>query len=190
MNGNAGAMSGLSRKRVLVLNWRDIRHPQAGGAETYMHEISRRWVQSDVDVTWFTGRGAGQSAEGEIDGVKIVRMGGPLSLYPKAALRMVSASGEFDAIVDCQNGIPFFSPLFSRKDIPVVQLVHHVHQDQFGTRFAAPMAAVGRFLEGSAARWVYGVSGHEKLPMDGHESARWRPVELPIRGHEICPLPY
>ncbi len=34
------------------------------------------------------------------------------------------------------------------------------------------------------------VSGHEKLPIDGHESARWRPVKLPIRGHEICPLPY
>ncbi|NMR31858.1 hypothetical protein [Crystallibacter degradans] len=34
------------------------------------------------------------------------------------------------------------------------------------------------------------VSGHEKLPIDGHEIARWRPVKLPIRGHVICPLSY
>ncbi|MEE1622726.1 hypothetical protein ACQ7DA_15590 [Zafaria sp. J156] len=34
------------------------------------------------------------------------------------------------------------------------------------------------------------VSGHEKLPIGGHESARWRPAELPAGGHEICPLPY
>ncbi|MDP9988909.1 hypothetical protein J2S98_004098, partial [Arthrobacter oryzae] len=31
------------------------------------------------------------------------------------------------------------------------------------------------------------VSGHEKLPIGGHESARWRPAELPAGGHEICP---
>jgi hypothetical protein len=34
------------------------------------------------------------------------------------------------------------------------------------------------------------VSGHEKLPIGGHEIARWRPAELPASGHEICPLPY
>ena len=44
----------LAGSRVLVLNWRDTRHPQAGGAEQYMHEICRRWVEQGVDVTWFT----------------------------------------------------------------------------------------------------------------------------------------
>jgi hypothetical protein len=40
--------------------------------------------------------------------------------------------------------------------VPVVQVVHHVHQDQFALRFAPPMAALGRFLEGPVARRVYG----------------------------------
>ena len=59
-------------------------------------------------------------------------------------------------VVDCQNGIPFFSPLFAGTDVPVVQVIHHVHQDQFATRFPAPVAALGRFLEGPATRRVYG----------------------------------
>jgi glycosyltransferase involved in cell wall biosynthesis len=58
--------------------------------------------------------------------------------------------------VDCQNGIPFFSPAFAGRRVPVVQVVHHVHQDQFAVHFSRPMAAVGRFLERTVARRVYG----------------------------------
>ncbi|BCW64276.1 glycosyltransferase family 4 protein [Arthrobacter sp. StoSoilB22] len=146
----------LAGKHVLVLNWRDVMHSQAGGAEQYMHEISRRWVNSGVRVTWFTGRDAGQAAEEIIDGIRVLRGGGALSLYGQAALRLLRTNGRFDAVVDCQNGIPFFSPLFLRRDIPIVHLVHHVHQDQFRTRFSPPMAAVGRFLESTGAKTVYG----------------------------------
>ena len=32
----------LEGARIVVLNWRDIQHPQAGGAEQYMHQIARR----------------------------------------------------------------------------------------------------------------------------------------------------
>jgi hypothetical protein len=39
--------------------------------------------------------------------------------------------------------------------VPVVQLVHHVHQDQFSTRFSPTGAAVGRLLEGRVAKKVY-----------------------------------
>jgi glycosyltransferase involved in cell wall biosynthesis len=149
-------MPRLSGARVLILNWRDTRHPEAGGAEQYMHQIARRWVRQGVKVTWFTARPEGMAAHEVIDGIQITRFGGPLSLYPLTALRLLHTRGKFDAVVDCQNGIPFFSPLFAGAGVPVVLVVHHVHQDQFSTRFSAPIAAVGRFLEGRVARWVYG----------------------------------
>jgi hypothetical protein len=66
----------LAGCRVLVLNWRDVRHSQAGGAELYAHEISKRWVQAGVHVTWLTARDAGQSAHDEIDGARPGRPGG------------------------------------------------------------------------------------------------------------------
>lgn len=148
--------AGLRGSRLLVLNWRDVRHPQAGGAEQYAHEIARRWVQHGAEVTWFTAEVADRPAEEEIDGVRVLRAGGPLSVYGRTAARLLVTRGQFDAVVDCQNGIPFFAPAFVGSDVPVVQVVHHVHQDQFATRFSRPMAAVGRFLEGPVSRRVYG----------------------------------
>ncbi|MEJ2862317.1 glycosyltransferase family 4 protein [Actinomycetospora flava] len=149
------AMSHIAGRRILVLNWRDVRHSQAGGAEAYAHEISTRWVAAGAEVVWLTARDAGQSKRDEIDGVQIRRSGSTLSVYLRAATDLVRHGGGFDAIVDCQNGIPFFSPLFTRGDVPVVQVVHHVHQDQFSTRFGAAGAAIGRLLEGRVARRVY-----------------------------------
>lgn len=149
------ALSQLAGRRILVLNWRDVRHSQAGGAEAYAHEISRRWAAAGAEVTWLTARDAGQAARDDIDGVHVRRAGGTLSVYLRTAMDLVRRGGGFDAIVDCQNGIPFFSPLFTRGDVPVVQVVHHVHQDQFATRFSTTGAAVGRLLEGRVARHVY-----------------------------------
>lgn len=143
-------------KHILVLNWRDIRHSQAGGAEQYMHQISRRWVDAGISVSWLTSRDDNQTRKESIDGVTIYRTGGPLSVYAQVALRLLRMRGTFDAVVDCQNGIPFFSPLFVPHAVPVVQVVHHVHQDQFRTRFSRPVATLGRFLEAPASKAVYG----------------------------------
>ena len=142
--------------RIVVLNWRDIEHPQAGGAEQYMHQIARRWVAAGAQVTWLTARGPKQAHRAVIDGIEVVRAGGALSLYPLTALALLRRFGRIDYVVDCQNGIPFFSPLFVQRDVPVVQVVHHVHQDQFAMRFGPVLAAVGRFLEGRGTRAVYG----------------------------------
>jgi glycosyltransferase involved in cell wall biosynthesis len=145
----------LSGARILVLNWRDIRHPQAGGAEQYMHQIARRWAAAGARVTWLAARPKGQPEREVVDGIEIHRAGGPLTLYPRVAARLARTLGEVDYIVDCQNGIPFFSPLFVGPAVPVVQVVHHVHQDQFATRFGPALATLGRFLEGPVARRVY-----------------------------------
>ncbi|MDT0276275.1 glycosyltransferase family 4 protein [Blastococcus goldschmidtiae] len=146
----------LRGSRILVLNWRDVRHPLAGGAEQYMHEIGSRWVEGGAQVTWLTAAVPGAPEHEQLDGMHILRAGGTLSVYARTALRGRRARGHFDAVVDCQNGTPFFAPLFAGQRTPVVQLVHHVHQDQFGTHFPAPVAALGRWLEGPAARRVYG----------------------------------
>lgn len=148
------ALSHLGGVRILVLNWRDVQHPEAGGAESYVHETARRWVAAGAAVTFLTARGAGQARRAEIDGIDVRRAGGPMSVYLRTALRLLRIGHRFDVVVDGQNGIPFFAPLFAG-GVPVLQVVHHVHQDQFATRFAGPVAALGRLLEGPIARRVY-----------------------------------
>lgn len=151
-----GSMELLRGKHIAVLNWRDVEHPQAGGAELYLHHIARLWVEAGAKVTWFTARPPGLAPHTAIDGIDFVRVGGELTVYPRISLRLLRQKSSFDAVVDGQNGIPFFAPLFAGKGLPVVQVVHHVHQDQFDDRFSAPLAAFGRFLEGPMSRWVYG----------------------------------
>jgi glycosyltransferase involved in cell wall biosynthesis len=186
------AVERLAGAHVVVLNWRDIRHPQSGGAEQYMHQIARRWAAGGARVTWLTARAAGQARREVVDGIEIVRAGGALGVYPRVALSLLRRLGQIDVVIDCQNGIPFFSPLFVRAGVPIVQVVHHVHQDQFATRFGPVLSAVGRFLEGRGTRAVY---GHRPIaavsPSTRHELRRQLgfrgPIHIVPNGNDAAP---
>ncbi len=40
------------KPHLLFLSWRDIKHPKAGGAEVFTHEMLRR-VSDDYEITHF-----------------------------------------------------------------------------------------------------------------------------------------
>lgn len=140
--------------RILILNWRDVTHPWAGGAESYMHELARRWVRAGCDVGWVSERyRIGQRAE-VIDGIRFFRVGGHFTLYPLAALLyLLRLRTRYDVIIDCENGIPFFSPLYCRK--PVILLVHHLHQEVFHRELPASLRWLALWLEGTLMPLVY-----------------------------------
>ncbi len=54
---------------ILIYNWRDIRNPDAGGAEVFTHEVARRWVESGNEVTMFTSAFGGCKKEEVVDGI-------------------------------------------------------------------------------------------------------------------------
>lgn len=140
--------------RVLIMNWRDVTHPWAGGAEAYVHEIGRRWAAQGMDVGWLTQRHPGSSRHDTIDGIRVYRVGRRFTLYPCALLvYMTRLRKRYDVIIDCENGIPFFSPLVARK--PVVLLVHHVHTQILRTQLRPPLRWLGLWLEGRLVPRVY-----------------------------------
>jgi glycosyltransferase involved in cell wall biosynthesis len=131
---------------ILVFNWRDIRHPEAGGAEVNIHEQAKRWVAWGQQVTMFTSRPEGQAARDNIDGIEIYRGGGRFGVYVRAILAYITRLRHHaDVILDIENGIPFFTPLYSRK--PKVLLMHHLHQDQFLVEMGNVIGRLGRFME-------------------------------------------
>ena len=142
-------------RHIVVLNWRDLEHPQAGGAEVCAERIAEQLAAAGARVTLFAARPAGLPALTSRRGVLVRRAGGTFGVYPAALRWLATQRRDIDAVIDCQNGIPFFSPLVVRRQTPVVQLIHHVHQRQFGLFFGPAAAAVGRQLEGRVARWVY-----------------------------------
>lgn len=142
--------------RIAFLNWRCPSHPMAGGAERYVWEVATRFAQAGAEVTLVTARAPGLDADEERDGVKIRRRGGPFSVYAWAALFLLRNRRRLTAVIDGQNGIPFFAPAFLMGSrVSILLLIHHVHQDQFAARFNWPLSAVGRVLEGAASRLVY-----------------------------------
>jgi hypothetical protein len=65
--------------RILALNHRCFRHPQAGGAEANLFACARSWARAGHHVTVFCadpGRAHAPEREEVVDGVSIVRRGG------------------------------------------------------------------------------------------------------------------
>jgi glycosyltransferase involved in cell wall biosynthesis len=155
-------VSPLNGVRVVLVNWRDREHPLAGGAEEYAVRMADAITAAGATVTFLTARGAGQSpgdesAEGLPAGprMRTVRRGGRWTVYFWALLWLLRNRRRIDAVVDCQNGIPFFSPLVVSRRTKVVLVMHHVHDAQFAVHFPPWLARIGRWLEGPAARRVY-----------------------------------
>ncbi len=132
--------------KILIFNWRDIKHPCAGGAEIGLHEQAKRWADWGHQVSFFTSRPPGSAAYDTIDGVHVYRAGGFYSVYARAAVSYLSSlHRETDVILDSINGIPFFTPVYSSK--PSVGLMHHVHSSQFLVEMGPVLGRIGRTVE-------------------------------------------
>ena len=141
--------------RIAIVNWRDPWHPAAGGAERYAWELARRFAADGRRVRFVTSRARGQARRETVEDVDLVRLGGRFTVYPLVLAWMLLRRRSFDAVLDCQNGIPFFTPWVLPRGVPVLCVVHHVHDQQFGMHFPAWLAGVGRLLEGPVARRAY-----------------------------------
>jgi glycosyltransferase involved in cell wall biosynthesis len=174
------ALSKLAGHRILLLNWRDRANPAAGGAESYTEQIAKRFVSAGAIVTLFTSAYQGAEPYDWSNGYLVIRKGGRFGVYVAAARHLKRYAERYDAVVDFQNGIPFFAPLWGPPRLPVVCVVHHVHQRQFDLYFRWPMNLVGRVLEGRASRIVY--QGRPMVAVSPSTRAEMR-RELRFRGH-------
>jgi len=140
--------------KILIFNWRDTKHVWGGGAEVYIHELAKQWLKEGHKVTVFCGNDRKNPRNEVVDGIQIVRRGGFYTVYFWAFLYYILRfRGLFDIIVDCENGIPFFTPLYVRK--PVFLVIHHVHQEIFREHLKAPLSWLAIILERKLMPLVY-----------------------------------
>jgi len=133
--------------KILILSWRCIKNPASGGSEIYFHELAKRWVKLGNEVVWFSPEFPGCKREELCDGVKIIRRGGRLTVYLHAFWSYITElDRDFDAVIDVENGIPFFSPTYIRKG-KIFLHVHHVHKDVWFEQERFPLSWIGYFLE-------------------------------------------
>ncbi len=171
--------------RILALNWRDLSHPLAGGAEVYIHELAKRWIACGHEVTLLCGAYPGCAGEEIVDGVTVLRRGGRFTVYGRALFEyLVRLCGECDVILDIENGIPFFTPFYARK--PTVIVVHHIHKQQFFVEAGFPL------------NWIAYVSETKIMPaayrrcffITGTQSTKDGLISLGIPASRIAVIPY
>lgn len=180
--------------RILILNWRDSKHPKAGGAEIVTLEHAKAWVRAGHTVTWFTAGFNNMPHEEFVSGVKIVRWAGSLTVYLAAPIYYFLHRNEFDVVVDEVHGIPFFTPLYVR--VPVVAFLHEVAGDIWDSMYPFPVNLVGRALEMLYLRlyrrtpfWVDAQATIRDLASHGISAAQCKAIPCPPVNHAISYLP-
>lgn len=139
------------------MNWQDRLNPQAGGAETHLHEIFGRLAAAGHRVTLLVSGWPGSASREWVDGMDVHRVGGRYTYnlvapyYYRKALR-----GErFDVVIEDLNKVPLYSPLWVRR--PLVLLVHHLFGDTAFQEAPWPLAAATWLLERPIGRIYRGV---------------------------------
>ena len=137
--------------RLLVLNWQDRENPQAGGAETHLHEIYGRLAARGHDVTLLCSGFAGGAPTTVLDGMRVHRVGGrwDFPLHVRAGYRALrAAGGPFDVVIEDINKLPLFTPLWveERVDVVIPHLFGWTAFREASVPVAATVVAAERFI--------------------------------------------
>lgn len=139
-------MRAHERLNVLFLNCKDPKHPTAGDAEQYCYHVARSLVEAGHHVEWLAAGFPGAKKYDQIDGISITRVGNRFTVYALAAVEYLRFMRDrFHVIVDSENGIPFFTPLYSLK--PKLLLVYHSHRGAFFSQLPVPLSWLLVFIE-------------------------------------------
>lgn len=132
--------------KILILNWRDIRHPLAGGAEISTHEHAKRWIHAGHTVIQFSSSFQGAKEKELIDGITIIREGNHYTVHLHALLYYLKNLREkIDLVIDEFHFIPFFTPLYSNKK--KIAFIHETAEEVWFKNQFFPINIIGFLLE-------------------------------------------
>ncbi len=175
---------------ILVLSWRDPKHPLAGGAEQVMHEHMKGWIEAGHKVIFFSSRPPNTKNEEIIDEVKIIRRGSQyITTHVHAFFWYTFGKHEkFDLVVDQFHGWPFFTPLYIREQkLAVIQELTR----QVWFRYPLPLGlnlvlgTIGYIIEPLFFLFYRNVSF-----MTGSESAKLELQSFGIKKQNITVVPH
>ncbi|MCY3555754.1 MAG: glycosyltransferase family 4 protein [Gemmatimonadetes bacterium] len=134
--------------RILVINWRDIHNPEAGGAEVHLHETFSRIAAWGNEVTLLCSRSPGAAESEQIDGIDVIRHGGKWTFNLTAPwyYRRRLAQRSFDVVIEDINKIPALLPWFMDGP-PLMVLLHHLFGSTFYREINPVLATYLYFME-------------------------------------------
>lgn len=136
--------------KILILNWKDIKNPDVGGAEIVLYELAKRLVKDGHKVTWFCRMFEDSVGREFIDGIEIIRRGNKLTTYWQAWRYYRSLTQKPDKVIDSINTICWQTPLYVDKDRRIVY-VNQLAKEVFFYELRFPISYIAYFLE----NWEY-----------------------------------
>ena len=104
------------------------------------------WSQAGLDVSMTTSSVPGGRRVVRRDGYRVIRRAGRYSVFPRSILSgAVGRIGTGDGVVEIWNGMPFFSPVWSRS--PQITFLHHVHDEMWKLVLPRGLADAGHVVE-------------------------------------------
>lgn len=146
---------------ILWLAWKDLHHPQRGGAEIVLHELINRQLADGHHVTLLTARYPGAAAHQTLpNGLRIIRIGQHRYLHSFQALfyYLRHLRGTFDLLVETVNTAPYFSLLFKGR-AKGLALYHQLARDVWFFETKAPLSWLGFFLIEPFCTWLLSRAG-------------------------------
>ncbi len=133
--------------KVLVVNWRDIFHPEAGGAEVHIHELLMR-KPPDWEVDFVSARFKGCEPIRKTPWYTIYRLFSNLFLNFSFFWwwQTIGRKKAYDLVIDDISKIPLATPWYI-KQVPVVAIMHHIHGQSLYTILPWPMATYVFLME-------------------------------------------
>ena len=134
---------------ILIFNWKDLKHPDVGGAEIITWELARRLAGDGHHVTWFCRSFSGAKAREIVDGIQVVRKGNLFSTYFWGWHYYRRLHTKPDVVIDMLNTVLWQTPLFARSSKRVCY-VNQLAKEVFSyeaPRVLAPLARLAERLQ-------------------------------------------
>ncbi|MDX2207308.1 MAG: glycosyltransferase family 4 protein [Gemmatimonadales bacterium] len=126
---------------LLLVNWQDIRNPQAGGAELHLFELFSRLAARGHRVRLVCSGFEGGATPELVDGIEVHRTGGrhSFALLGRRAVRRALRAERPDLVIEDINKLPLGLPTLT--ELPVYAIIPHLFGTTAFQEAAWPMAA-------------------------------------------------
>ncbi|MEK6860160.1 MAG: glycosyltransferase family 4 protein [Nanoarchaeota archaeon] len=132
--------------KILMLAWRDMKHPKKGGAEIVTDIYLSKLAKLNHDVTLFTASYSNAEKEETYNNYKIIRKGNSITVSMHGLRYAKKNEKNFDIIIDQINTIPFFTPLFIKKQKRIA-FFHQLCKNIWFYEKSFPVSLIGYALE-------------------------------------------
>ena len=139
---------------ILIFNWRDIKHPRAGGAEVHLHKIFEPIAQNGNKTVLVSSQFEGCEIRENINGIEVVRIGNESTYLLEVWKNFKKYEREFSPDIICEdfNKLPFLTPILTKK--PRLIQMHHLWLTSI-FRETSPFAAGIVWLGEQMLRFFY-----------------------------------